>query len=142
MKTYRKKTFVQRKEDVQRAWHLIDAKDCVLGDLAGKLSTILMGKDKPTYTPHNDGGDYIVLINASQIKVTGSKVQNKIYARHSNFPGGYKEENFADLLARYPEKIILNAVKGMLPANRLRDDRLARLKIFAGSEHTYQNYIK
>lgn len=142
MKTYRKKTFVQRKEDVQRAWHLIDAKDYVLGDLAGKLSTILMGKDKPTYTPHNDGGDYIVLINASQIKVTGSKVQNKIYARHSNFPGGYKEENFADLLARYPEKIILNAVKGMLPANRLRDDRLARLKIFAGSEHTYQNYIK
>ena len=142
MKTYRKKTFVQRKEDVQRAWHLIDAKDYVLGDLAGKLSTILMGKDKPTYTPHNDGGDYIVLINASQIKVTGSKVQIKIYARHSNFPGGYKEENFADLLARYPEKIILNAVKGMLPANRLRDDRLARLKIFAGSEHTYQNYIK
>lgn len=142
MKTYRKKTFVQRKEDVQRAWHLIDAKDYVLGDLAGKLSTILMGKDKPTYTPHNDGGDYIVLINANQIKVTGSKVQNKIYARHSNFPGGYKEENFADLLARYPEKIILNAVKGMLPANRLRDDRLARLKIFAGSEHTYQNYIK
>ena len=142
MKTYRKKTFVQKKEALKRQWHLLDAKEQILGDLATEISTLLLGKNKAEYTPHNDGGDYVVVINASTIKVTGNKEKNKIYARHSNYPGGYKEENFADLLARYPEKIIITAVKGMLPSNRLRDARLKRLKVFAGNEHTYQNYIK
>lgn len=142
MKTYRTKTTVQRKEDIKRNWLLVDAKNRVLGDLASEIATLLMGKNKPDYTAHNDGGDYVVLINASQVVVTGNKAADKMYARHSNYPGGFKEENFTDLLARKPEEVIIRAVKGMLPKNRLQDSRLARLKIFAGAEHTYSNYIK
>ncbi len=142
MKTYRTKTTVQRREDIKRNWILLDAKDRVLGDFASEIATRLQGKDKPTYTANNDGGDYIVVVNASQIVVTGQKATNKVYARHSNYPGGFKEETFADLLARRPEAVIIAAVKGMLPKNRLQADRLARMKIFAGSEHTYSNYIK
>ncbi len=142
MKTYRTKTTVQRKEDVKRAWVLVDAKNRILGDLASEVATLLIGKNKPAYTAHNDGGDYVVVINMNEIVVTGNKALDKKYARHSNYPGGYKEESFADLLIRKPEAILLQAVKGMLPTNRLKDDRLARLKVFAGSEHTYSNYIK
>ncbi len=142
MKTYRTKTTVQRKEDIKRAWILVDAKNRVLGDLASEITTLLQGKNKPTYTAHNDGGDYVVVINMSEIVVTGKKALDKKYARHSNYPGGYTEEAFADLLIRKPEAILLQAVKGMLPTNRLKDARLARLKVFAGSEHTYSNYIK
>lgn len=142
MKTYRTKTTVQRKEDIKRAWILVDAKNRVLGDLASEIATLLQGKNKPTYTAHNDGGDYVVVINMSEIVVTGKKALDKKYSRHSNYPGGYTEEAFADLLIRKPEAILLQAVKGMLPTNRLKDARLARLKVFAGSEHTYSNYIK
>lgn len=142
MKTYRTKTTVQRKEDVKRAWVLVDAKNRVLGDLASEVATLLIGKKKPDYTAHNDGGDYVVVINMNEIVVTGNKALDKKYSRHSNYPGGYKEESFADLLLRKPETILLQAVKGMLPTNRLKDDRLARLKVFAGSDHTYSNYIK
>lgn len=142
MKTYRTKTTVQRKEDVKRNWLLIDAKDQILGSLASQIADSLIGKHKVDYTPHNDGGDYVVVINASQVAVTGKKALDKLYTHHSNYPGGYKEETFANLLARQPEAVIRTAVKGMLPKNRLQDDRLSRLKIFAGNEHTYGNYIK
>ncbi|MDO5561579.1 MAG: 50S ribosomal protein L13 [bacterium] len=142
MKTYRTKTTVQRKEDIKRNWLLVDAKDQILGNLASQIADSLIGKHKVDYTPHNDGGDYVVVINASQVAVTGKKALNKLYTHHSNYPGGYKEETFTDLLARQPEAVIRTAVKGMLPKNRLQADRLGRLKIFAGSEHTYGNYIK
>lgn len=142
MKTYRTKTFSQRKEDIVRHWHLVDAKNQVLGDLASRLAVILSGKDKPAYTPNQDNGDYVVLINVAQIVVTGNKAKDKLYRSHSNFPGGFKEENFESLLKRQPEKVITKAVKGMLADNRHRDTKLSRLKIFADGQHTYQNYIK
>ena len=142
MKTYRTKTTVQRKEDIKRQWLLIDAKDRVLGDVASQIAAALIGKSKPDYTPHNDNGDYVVVINATKVVVTGKKATDKLYIHHSNYPGGYKEETFTDLLTRAPEKVIRNAVKGMLPKNRLQADRLDRLKVFADSEHTYSNYIK
>ncbi len=142
MQIRRKKTQSQRREDVKRDWLLIDGQNRVLGQLATEIATKLMGKHKPTYTPHIDGGDYIVLINASHIIVTGAKATKKIYTHHSNYPGGLVHENFATLQARDPEAIIRTAVKGMLPANRLRDARLARLKVFPDAEHTYKNFIK
>ena len=142
MKTYRTKTFSQRKEDIVRQWHLLDAKNQVLGDFASQIAVLLSGKNKATYTPSQDNGDYVVIINASHIAVTGNKAENKLYRRHSNYPGGFKEETFSELLKRQPESIIIRAVKGMLPANRHRDAKLARLKIFANDQHTYQNYIK
>ena len=142
MKVYRTQTQSQRKEDVKREWLLVDAKDRVLGQLATEVAEKLMGKHKASYTPHIDGGDYVVIINASQVIVTGNKAQKKIYTHHSNYPGGLVHENFLQLRTRSPEAVIKTAVKGMLPANRLQDARLARLKIFADSEHNYKNYIK
>jgi large subunit ribosomal protein L13 len=142
MKTKRVKTFSQTKESVVRKWHLVDAKGKVLGRLASEIAVILLGKSKPTYTPHIDGGDYVVLINASEIEVTRDKENKKVYTRHSNYPGGLRREVYIDLFKRRPEAVIQAAVKGMLPDNRLRDTRLSRLKVFAGVEHTYHNYIK
>ena len=142
MKTYREKTYSKRKEDVKRRWRLIDAKDRVVGQLATEIATALSGKDKATYTPHIDDGDYVVLINAGQMVLTGNKESKKLYVRHSNYPGGLRSETFSQLRRRRPELIIRGAVKGMLPDNRLRDGRLARLKVFADDKHTYSNYIK
>ncbi|MBQ6438152.1 50S ribosomal protein L13 [bacterium] len=142
MKTYRQKTVSLPQEKIKRQWRLIDGHDRVLGQLASEIAVILQGKDKADYTPHNDGGDYVVLINASHIVVTGNKADKKTYIHHSNYPGGLRRETFAHMRARNPDEMIHLAVKGMLPANKLRDARLARLKVFAGSEHSYQNFIK
>ncbi len=142
MKTYRTKTFSQKTAEIQRNWHLIDAEGKVLGQVATQIAATLTGKTKPTYTPHIDGGDYVVLVNAAKIEVTGNKATAKIYARHSNYPGGFTKESYSDLMLRQPEAIIRKAVKGMLPKNRLQDARLNRLKVFADGEHTYSNYIK
>ena len=142
MKTYRTKTPALAKEKVERSWRLLDADNRVLGQLASEIATILQGKDKATYTPHIDGGDYVVLVNASKLILTGTKADKKLYIRHSNYPGGWSSETFAHLLARQPEAVVRHAVKGMLPDNKLRDARLKRLKVFAGSEHNYKNYIK
>ena len=140
MKTYREKTYSKRKEDVKRRWRLIDAKDRVVGQLATEIATALSGKDKATYTPHIDDGDYVVLINAGQMVLTGNKESKKLYVRHSNYPGGLRSETFSQLRRRRPELIIRGAVKGMLPDNRLRDGRLARLKVFADDKHTRNEY--
>jgi large subunit ribosomal protein L13 len=142
MQIKRVKTYTQKQREIKRAWRLLDADHQVLGALASQIAFILQGKDKKTYTPHLDGGDYIVLINASQIVVTGTKAAQKTYIKHSNYPGGLVKENFSTLQKRRPDAIIRQAVKGMLPDNRLRDARLSRLKIFAGSKHTYTNYFK
>lgn len=135
------KTFMQRKEDVQRTWRLIDVKGRILGEVATEIATYLIGKNKPSYTPHVDGGDYVVVINASEVAVTGNKAQSKMYYRHSGRPGGMKEDTFAGLVSRDAARIIESAVKGMLPKNKLQTPRLRRLKVFAGAEHAYQDKL-
>ena len=135
-------TFMQRKEDVTRSWHLVNLEGKVLGRAATEIAKLLVGKDKPTYTPHVDGGDYVVLINASKVEVTRNKENTKIYRWHTGFPGGLKEISFKRLLVRSPERIIQRAVGNMLPKNRLRKDRMARLKIFPLAQHPYQNELK
>ncbi|MDR0463462.1 MAG: 50S ribosomal protein L13 [Pseudomonadales bacterium] len=142
MKTYKQKTFSQKKEAVERNWHLVDAQEKVLGRVAVEIATLLIGKNKPTYTPHIEGGDYVVVTNASLVQVTNGKETKKMYYRHSGFPGGLKEFTFAQMMERKPDEALRLAVKNMLPKNRLRDVRMARLKIFADDKHTYENYIK
>lgn len=135
-------TFQQKKESVQRNWHLVDVKGQVLGRTASKIAELLIGKHKPSYTPHVDAGDYVVVINAGEVFVTGKKRSDKVYYRHSMYPGGLRAETFEKKLARQPRQIIETAVKGMLPKNKLQDPRMRRLKIFVGSEHQYQNELK
>ncbi|HCR80896.1 MAG: 50S ribosomal protein L13 [Candidatus Pacebacteria bacterium GW2011_GWB1_47_8] len=137
----RQTTFMQRKEDVIRRWHLIDVKDQVLGRVATEIAIKLIGKDKPTYTPHIDGGDYVVVINASDVKLTRGKELKKLYRSHSGFPGGLHERSFADMQAKHPTEIIRLAVVNMLPNNKLRDRRMTRLKIYAGPEHEHQSQL-
>ena len=136
------KTFVQRKEDVVRQWHLVDVKGKVLGRVASEIARLLIGKDKPTFTPHVDAGDYVVVINATQVAVTGDKENKKIYYSHSGYPGGLKQVVYKELMANYPEKIIAKAVKNLLPKNKFQKLRMARLKIFPLAEHPFQDKIK
>ena len=131
------KTYSQKPSEVSRRWVLFDASELPLGRLATEIAKHLTGKYKPTYTPHVDGGDYVVVINAAEVPVTGDKETDKMYYRHSGFPGGLKEAQLKELRAKSPERILELAVKGMLPKNKLAADRLARLKIFAGSEHAH-----
>ncbi|NCU37538.1 50S ribosomal protein L13 [Candidatus Saccharibacteria bacterium] len=131
------KTFSQKTADVTRRWILIDAKDAPLGRVSTTIAKYLIGKYKPTYTPHIDGGDYVIVINAAQVPVTGNKEEDKIYYRHSGFPGGIKDAQLKEVREKFPERIIEASVKGMLPKNKLSPDRMARLKIFAGSEHAH-----
>ena len=131
------KTFSQKSADVQREWFLVDAAELPLGRIATIIADKLIGKSKPTYTPHVDGGDYVVVINAANLVVTGDKETGKIYYRHSGFPGGIKDATLAEVREKYPERIIEKAVQGMLPKNKLSAGRMARMKIFAGSEHAH-----
>lgn len=131
------KTFSQKTADVTREWFLVDASELPLGRIATIVANKLIGKSKPTYTPHVDGGDYVVVINAEKIVVTGDKETGKIYYRHSGFPGGIKDATLAEVREKFPERIIEAAVKGMLPKNKLSADRMGRLKIFAGAEHAH-----
>lgn len=136
------KTFMLKKEDVKREWHIFDAKGKVLGRLASEIATLLIGKHKKDYTPHIDNGDYVVVINAKEVKLTGKKLEQKLYRSHSGYPGGYKERKANDILAKKPEELIRLAVLRMLPKNRLQKLRIKRLKIFAGSEHPFEKYFK
>lgn len=136
------KTFIQKKEEVKRDWLVYDASGKVLGRLATEIAEKLIGKDKVTYTPNVDGGDYVVLLNADKIEVTRDKANKKLYSWHSGFPGGLKQRTFAEMLSKNPEKLIKRAVKNMLPKNRLRDGRLDRLKVIVGSENPYQGMVK
>jgi large subunit ribosomal protein L13 len=131
------KTFSQKPADVSREWFLIDASELPLGRIATIIADKLIGKSKPTYTPHVDGGDYVVVINAAKVVVTGDKETGKVYYRHSGFPGGIKDATLAEVRERFPERIIEAAVQGMLPKNKLSTGRLARLKVFAGEEHAH-----
>lgn len=131
------KTFSQKGTDVSRKWILIDASTAPLGRVSTEIAKYLIGKYKPTYTPHVDGGDYVVVINAEKAVVTGNKETDKKYYRHSGFPGGIKDATVAEVRERAPERLIEAAVKGMLPKNKLAADRMARLRVFAGEDHAH-----
>lgn len=131
------KTFSQKAADIDRKWYLIDASDAPLGRTATRIANLLIGKSKVTYTPHIDNGDYVVVINASATVVTGGKEIDKIYYRHSGFPGGIKDATLKEVREKYPERIIEAAVKGMIPKNKLSPERMARLRVFSGQEHAH-----
>lgn len=131
------KTYSQKPTEVTRRWILIDASEAPLGRVATEITSYLTGKYKPTFTPHTDGGDYVVVINAKELVVTGTKEKDKTYHRHSGYPGGIKSATLAEIRRNQPEKVIVEAVKGMLPKNKLAAERLTRLRIFAGEEHAH-----
>ena len=131
------KTYSQKTSEISREWWLIDASTLPLGKLDVVIADKLMGKSKVTYTPHTDNGDYVVVINAKNLKVTGDKMTDKHYYSHSGFPGGLKDLTLAEIIEKDPALAIQQAVKGMLPKNKLQADRLARLRIFEGTEHAH-----
>jgi large subunit ribosomal protein L13 len=132
------KSFMAKKEQLEHKWVLVDAQDAILGRMAAKIAPILMGKTKPIYTPHVDTGDYVIVINADKIKVTGKKAQVKQYDYYTHFPGGHKFVSFADMMAKKPEKVIELAVRRMLPKNKLGRAMLKKLKVYRGAEHEHQ----
>ena len=138
----RQKSFYPKQTDVNKEWQIIDAGDQVLGRLASKIANILRGKEKPEYTPSVDMGDYVVVLNASKVKVTGKKMQEKIYYRHSGYPGGLKQISLEDQMAKDPCKVIYRAVWGMLPHNRMGRKMIKKVKIYAGSEHPHEAQLK
>ena len=133
------KTFSLKNTEVERSWVIFDASDKVLGRFATKIADKLRGKDKPTFTPHVDGGDFVVVINAEKLKVTGNKAEQKKYYKHSLYPGGLKEKSYKEVLENNPERIIENAVKGMLPKNKLGKSMIKKLKVYSGSEHPHES---
>jgi large subunit ribosomal protein L13 len=137
MKPKLQKTFTPKPADISREWLVVDATDVPLGRLASAVAQLLRGKHKPTFAPHVDGGDYVVVINAEKVIVTGNKAESKMYYRHSGYPGGLRELNFAEMQQRYPERIIEAAVKGMTPKNRLGRQILTKLKVYAGPDHPH-----
>ncbi len=132
------KTYSAKPTDVTRVWYLVDASELPLGRLSTHVATLLTGKNKPQFTKHIDCGDFVVIINAAQTVVTGKKTSKKIYYKHSNYPGGLTETSLADKMVKDPTFALEHAIRGMLPVNKLRDGRLARLKIYADSEHQHQ----
>ena len=131
------KTVSMRAQDVQRSWLVVDAENETLGRLATEVARRLRGKHKPEYTPHVDTGDYVIVVNADKVRVTGKKTTDKIYYRHSGYPGGIKAISFEHLLAKHPERIIEKAVKGMLPRNPLGRAVYRKLKVYAGPDHPH-----
>jgi large subunit ribosomal protein L13 len=132
------KTYLPPTNSLTRQWYVVDASNQCLGRLASEIAKILRGKNKPQYTPHLDTGDFVIVVNAEKVAVTGKKRTQKIYRRHSGRPGGMKTETFADLQKRLPERIIEHAVKGMLPKNRLGRQLFGKLKVYAGPAHPHQ----
>lgn len=132
------KTYSAKPTDVQRSWYVIDASTAPLGRLATVVATLLTGKNKPMFTHHVDTGDYVIVINSDQLKVTGNKLQNKMYYHHSHYPGGLKEATLQEKMDKDSTEVIIKAVRGMLPVNKLRAGRLARLKVYAGSDHGHE----
>lgn len=131
------KTYSPKAADLTAEWWVVDAAGLPLGRLASEIAQVIRGKHKPTYAPHVDGGDFVVVVNAEKVAVTSGKSQEKIYYRHSGFPGGLKEESFASLIERRPEQVLERAVKGMLPKNRLGRHMGRKLKVYAGPDHPH-----
>ncbi len=132
------KTFLPQVDQIDRHWYLIDAEGQVLGRLATRVATMLMGKTKPIYTQFLDTGDFVVIVNADKVRLTGSKLDSKVYYSHSGYPGGLKKMTAKQLLARHPDRLLRIAVKGMLPKNKLGRQMLRKLKVYAGAEHPHQ----
>ena len=131
-------TFIAKTAEIERKWYVVDAANHTLGRLASEIASVLKGKNKPIYTPHLDTGDYVIVINADKIKVTGKKLDQKLYRKHSDYVGGFKEITLREQLNKKPEDVIIHAVKGMLPKNTLGKDMLKKLHVYAGSEHDHQ----
>jgi len=131
------KTYSVKPSQITRKWYLLDASEIPLGRLSTKAATLLTGKEKPQFSHHIDCGDFVVIINAAQLQVTGDKLNKKIYYRHSNYPGGLKSTTLKDKLDQDPTSVITHAIGGMLPINKLKDQRLKRLKVYAGNEHQH-----
>jgi large subunit ribosomal protein L13 len=132
------KTVSAKKEEVQHEWYLVDATDRILGRLATQIANVLRGKNKPIFTPHVDTGDFIIVTNAEKVKLTGKKLENKRYYRHSGYPGGFRVRTAQEVLKKKPEDLIMLAVKGMLPKNRLGSKLLTKLKVYAGKAHPHE----
>ena len=132
------KTFSAKKEEVERSWYIVDAEGKVLGRLATEVAKVLRGKHKPIYTPHVDTGDHVIVVNADKIRVTGDKLDAKIYYRHSLYPGGLKQRTLREMLDKFPERVIEKAVRGMLPKNKLGDHMITKMKVYAGATHPHQ----
>lgn len=138
MKAELQRTFSPKPGDIKRVWYVVDAADAPLGRLSSEVAQILRGKSKPTYAPHMDGGDFVIIVNAEKIYVSGNKETQKIYFRHSGYPGGLRAETFAKVRKERPERIIESAVRGMLPKNRLGRQMIKKLKVYAGPDHPHQ----
>lgn len=135
---YKQKTFQLKKESVDRKWYVVDATDKVVGRLATQIADLLRGKNKPTYTPHVDSGDFVVVVNADKVRFTGKKLDDKVYYWHTNHIGGIKKRTAKEQLENHPDRVITKAVKRMMPKNTLSKKQLTKLKVFAGSEHEHE----
>ena len=135
------KTYSTSIKDIERQWHVVDASGKTLGRLASQIAKLLMGKHKPMYVTHLDTGDYVIVLNAAKVRVTGQKAKQKVYYRHSGYPGGLKATTFEDMLAAHPTRVIEHAVKGMLPHNRLGRAMFKKLKVYAGDSHPHQAQV-
>ena len=132
------RTFTQKQEEIERNWYIVDAEGETLGRLASRIAPILKGKHKPVYTPHLDCGDYVIIVNAEKVRVTGRKMDQKLYYRHSGYPGGLRSISLKDQLAKHPERVLQAAIRGMLPKNKLGRRMLKKLKVYAGDSHPHQ----
>ena len=132
------KTYMANPDKIERKWYVVDAEGCTLGRLSSEIAEVLRGKNKPEYTPHVDTGDYVIVVNADKVKVTGKKLQQKIYYNHSDYVGGMRETTLAEMLAKKPEKVVELAVKGMLPKGPLGRAMIKKLHVYAGAEHNNQ----
>lgn len=132
------KTYSPKKQDIDRKWYIVDAKGQTLGRLATKIAVKLRGKDKPLFAPHVDCGDYVIVINAKDIAVTGNKMEDKYYYKHSGYPSGLRKKPLKKMIDETPEEVITRAVQGMIPRNKLRKEVMSKLKVFAGPEHTHE----
>jgi large subunit ribosomal protein L13 len=132
------RTFTQKQEEIERNWYIVDAEGETLGRLASRIAPILKGKHKPVYTPHLDCGDFVIIVNAEKVRVTGRKMDQKLYHRHSGYPGGLRSISLKDQLAKHPERVLQAAIRGMLPKNKLGRRMLKKLKVYAGDSHPHQ----
>ena len=132
------KTYMANPDKIERKWYVVDAEGCTLGRLSSEIAQVLRGKNKPEYTPHVDTGDYVIVVNADKVKVTGKKLQQKVYYNHSDYVGGMRETTLAEMLAKKPEKVVELAVKGMLPKGPLGRAMIKKLHVYAGPEHNNQ----
>jgi large subunit ribosomal protein L13 len=132
------RTFSPKAADIERRWHVIDATDVVLGRLASHVAILLRGKHKPTFAPHLDTGDFVIVVNAAKVALTGTKLENKRLYRHSGYPGGIRSVTYGEMLAKHPERLVEAAVRGMLPKNTLGRNTLRKLKVYAGPDHPHQ----